>query len=99
VNNTSALSWRDHLLPAWWGRLPRNDGQDVVLDIGRCTAAVPLHTTNMVIWLLWASSAHVGESVLIHDLGTNRISNRMGKLPCGTVLESGARLSIIHHVT
>lgn len=52
VNNTSALSWRDSLLPAWWGRLPRDDGQDVVLNIGRCTAAVPLHTTNMVIGLL-----------------------------------------------
>lgn len=79
--------------------MPRDNGHDMVLNVGGCTTAVPLHTTNMVIGLLWANPSHVGKSILVHDLGTNGVSNQTVKLPCGSTDGSGILFFAIHHAT
>ena len=98
MNDRSALSWVKSLLPTWWGRLSRDHGHDMILNVGGCTTAVPLHTTNMI-GLLWANPPHVGKRILIHDLGADSLLNNRVRLPFWPTDGFGVLFFAFHHAT
>lgn len=54
---------------------------DMISDVARCAATVPLHTPDVLMDLLRTGSSHVGEAVLIHDLRGNSPADLSGRVP------------------